>query len=194
MKNKSKATQQRESIRNDIWPDEDAWTGEQEVGWFFAPRTLPLIIKLLGSKELSGSYDPTTVYLELWSRHLDGGVIVMASEEEHAFAAGYEGKRGVRSWQERMRMLEKLGFIKTHRTGNKQYKYVLLIHPTTAVRHLKEQKKVPDLWWNTYRDRQREAKEATYEKRQEAKTPATVALPKEVGASTRQPLKAVQGS
>ncbi len=191
---KSKASVDRERIRKEVWPQDDAWTGEDEVGWFFAPRTLPLILNLLDSKEVSEDLKPSLVYLDLWSRHVDGGVVVMASAEEHAFAAGYRSSRGVRTWQERMRKLEELGFIKTHQIGNKQYKYTLLIHPTTAVQGLRDRGMVSDLWWNTYRDRQREAKEPSYEERQQAKNPPNVVkMPrKELGESTRTP-KAAQG-
>ena len=75
-------------MRKEFWDGEDAWTGMDEKGWFKAPRTIPLIMTLLGSKSIRGKTDPTQVYLELLSRHVDGGVIEMAHEGEHAFAAG----------------------------------------------------------------------------------------------------------
>jgi hypothetical protein len=74
--------------------------------------------------------DPTRVYVELLTRHVDNGVVQMATDEEHAFAAGYDGARGVRSWRERMRLLEDIGVIKIRSMGAKRYAYVLLVHPT----------------------------------------------------------------
>jgi len=74
----------------------------------------------------------------------------------------------VRTWQERMRILEEHGFIKTRKVGNQKYKYVLLVHPTVAVQRLREAGKVDDLWWDTYRARQIEVKEASHEERQKA--------------------------
>src|SRR5688572_18551276 len=125
--------ERRQKLRREFWPNEDAWTGVNEKGWFFAPRTLPLLLSLMGTKAVSGNLDPTAVYLELVSRHIDGGVVEMVSYADHAYAAGYDGQRGIRSWQERMNTLERLGLIKTKRIGNHLFKYVLLIHPTAAI-------------------------------------------------------------
>lgn len=88
----------------------------------------------LSSKKISGQSDPTDVYLELLARHKDSGIVEMTNEGEHSYAAGYAGPRGVRTWQERMKLVEELGFIKSRKSGNQQYKYVLLTHPTIAVR------------------------------------------------------------
>jgi hypothetical protein len=156
-------------LRLEFWPDEDAWTGENERGWFFAPRTLPLVLALLESKELSGNKDVSRVYLELLARHVDGGVVEMAHEADHAYAAGYIGGRSVRTWQERMRILEHSGFIRTKQVGNQRYKYVLLVHPTAAVQRLRDAGRVPDEWWNAYRARQTETGEASHDERQQAK-------------------------
>jgi hypothetical protein len=106
------------------------------------------------------------VYLELLSRQRGEGVIEMAHEEEHAFAAGYVGTRAVRTWQERMKILEENGFIKALQVGNQRYKYVAIVHPTTAVERLREQKRVDDNWWNAYLANKRESKEPTFEQRQ----------------------------
>jgi hypothetical protein len=164
-RNRTAGGDRREKLRSEFWPHEDAWTGDNEYGWFFAPRTLPLVLGLLSSKEISGNVDPTNVYLELVARHIDGGVVEMLSPADHAYASGYDGQRGIRSWQERMRLLEKLGFIKTKKIGNQLFRYVLLVHPTAAIHHLRDEKKISDHWWNTYRARQIETKETFYENR-----------------------------
>ena len=174
--NRTRGDEQREKLRQQFWPSEDAWTGENEKGWFYAPRTLPLILGLIASKELSGKCDPTRVYLELWSRHMSGGVIEMKHEGEHSYAAGYFGNRGIHTWQERMKILEKNGFIKTRHIGNERYKYVLLVHPTAAVQKLRDAGKgsVSGQWWDTYCARQIETKEPTYEERKKAKAASKV--------------------
>ena len=164
--NKTTGAEKREKLRNEFWPNEDAWTGVNEKGWFRAPRTLPLLLVLMRSKPLSGRLDPTQVYLELLTRHFDEGVIEMAHEAEHGYASGYIGTRGVRSWQERMNLLEKLGFIRTKKIGNQKYRYVLIVHPATAVRRLRDQGLVDSAWWDAYRARQLETKEESYEERE----------------------------
>ncbi|HEV2351548.1 MAG TPA: hypothetical protein VG028_17085 [Terriglobia bacterium] len=183
---KTKAHQKRVKLRKQFWPGADAWTGSDERGWFFAPRTLPLVLGLIASKDLSGRCDPTRVYLELWSRHFSGGIIEMKHEGDHAYAAGYVGNRGVRTWQERMKILEKNGFIKVQQIGNQQYAYVLLVHPTTAINQLRNAGKVPDIWWQTYCARQIETKEPTYKQRMKAKAEAKVVT---TGSSTAQSKK-----
>lgn len=162
---KTKAQERREEIKAEFWPKDIAWTGDPpEKGWFRAPRTLPLILMLLSDKKISGKADPSSVYIELLARHRDSGIVEMVSPGEHSYAAGYQGPRGARTWQERMKLLEDLGFIKSSASGNQQYKYVLLIHPTIAVQRLYEGKKISASWWSTYRARQIEATEAPYEK------------------------------
>ncbi len=181
---KTRGDEQREKLREQFWPDEDAWTGANERGWFYSPRTLPLVLGLIASKELSGRCDPTRVYLELWARHMSGGVIEMKNEGDHAYAAGYVGTRGIRTWQERMRILEKNGFIKTKQVGNQRYRYVLLVHPTAVVQRLRDDGKVPQHWWDTYCARQIETKELTYDERKKAK-----ATPKVVPMKTPKPAR-----
>jgi hypothetical protein len=186
MNTKNRAQEHRDKIRKKFFHGEDAWTGENEKGWFKAPRTLPLVLALISSKGVSGRLDPTRVYLELWSRHMGEGVIEMRHEGEHAYAAGYVGTRGIRTWQERMRLLESLGIIKTKQIGGLRYKYVLLVHPTTVVEKLKQANKVPGDWLDTYRDRQLETKEPTFNARKKAKAglkvvtmkPSKVPIPK----------------
>jgi len=166
MADKSGLAARREEIRKQHWPNEDLWTGEREKGWFPAPRTLPLILSLLSSKEISAGRDPSSVYLDLLSRQRGEGIIEMDNEADHAFAAGYEGRRAVRTWQERMELLKESGFIKTVESGNQRYKYVAIIHPTTAVQFLRNKKRIPDKWWNAYIARKLETKEATHEQRE----------------------------
>jgi hypothetical protein len=172
---KNKLQIRREEIKTELWPDEIAWTGDKPAtGWFRAPRTLPLVLTLLSDKKISGKSDLSRVYLELLARHRDSGIVEMVSPGEHSYAARYIGPRAVRTWQERMKLLEGLGFIKSVQGGNQQYKYVMLVHPTIAVKALYDQDKVSKNWWETYRVRQIEATEAPYEKLIELHKPAKV--------------------
>jgi hypothetical protein len=150
---KKKAKLKREKLRDEYWPNEPAWLKENETGWFAAPRYLPLLLSLLGSKEISGNRDASRVYLELYSRHRDSGIVEMDDERQHAFAAGYEGSRALRTWQERMEILEKHGFIKKKAIGNQPYKYVLLVHPKAVIRALHAAGMTNPQWWDTYRAR-----------------------------------------
>ena len=163
-------TARREKLRDEFFRDEESWTGIDEKGWFRAPRTLPLILELLASKTINPKQqDVTRVYLELWSRHIDSGIIEMAEQARHAYAAGYRGPRAVRTWLERMKVLEESGLIKAKEIEGQRYKYVLLVHPTIAVQRLRDAGKIADDWWNTYRARQIQTKESSYEEKRLAK-------------------------
>jgi hypothetical protein len=156
---KHPSTEKRELIKAEYWPKEEAWTGMNELGWFKAPRTLPHLLNALASKHLSGNKDPSSVYLELLSRHVDSGLIEMVSEADHAYGSGYSGPRAIRTWQERMKILDTLGFIKSKKIGNQQYRFVLLVHPTKIVEKLQKNSKVPRGWFEAYRARALETKE-----------------------------------
>lgn len=166
----------REELRKHYWPKEDLWTGKNEIGWFHAPRTLPLILSLLSSKQISQKKDPSSVYLELMSHQRGEGIIEIGHETDHAFAAGYEGSRAVRTWQERMKILEDNGFILTKKVGNR-LKFVAIVHPTTAVHRLRDNKKIPDNWWNAYIARKAETREPTHEQRKKEKENAQKVVP-----------------
>ena len=134
---KTSAQLKREAYKAEFWPDDIAWTGEPpEMGWFRAPRTLPLIMKFLSEKKVSGNTGRSI--LTFLARHRDSGIVEMATDSDHSYSAGYTGSRSVRTWQERMKLLEKLGFIKSRKVGNQQYKFVLLVHPTIAIINLRE--------------------------------------------------------
>ncbi len=68
-----------------------------------------------------------------------------------------------------MRTLEKLGFIRARRAANRDFKYVLLVHPTSIIKELRDAGKISEEWWATYRARQLETKEASHEMRTAAK-------------------------
>jgi hypothetical protein len=155
--------ERRLQLKARYWRREIAWDGSGS-GWFKAPRTLPLLLTLLAERNLTSGLDISRVYLELLARHMDSGLIEMGNEADHAYAAGYTGGRSIRSWVERMEMLEKLGFIKTKQVGNQRYRLVLLVDPLVAVVQLREKGIVPDSWWEAYTLRLIETKEADLER------------------------------
>jgi hypothetical protein len=171
----SPSTTRREKLRNEFWANAESWTGTDDKGWFRAPRTLPLILELLASKRINEKQqDVTRVYLELWARHIDSGIIEMGEQARHAYAAGYRGPRAVRTWVERMKVLEDSGFIKSKEAEGQRYKYVLLVHPTIAVQTLRDAGKIEDEWWDTYRARQIQIKESSFEERRAAREAAAL--------------------
>ncbi len=165
MAGKSKS-ERLQKIREEFFPQLDVWTGgEHDKGWFKAPRTLPLVLALIQSKSLTGSSDPTTVYLELLSRQFGEGVVEIQNEAEHAYAAGYTSSRAIRTWQDHMRCLEKLGFIRIKGIGKHAFKYVALVHPVAALEQLRNQGLVPEDWWAAFTDRRIQTGELSFQER-----------------------------
>lgn len=156
---KSRKSDERTTVRERFFAGVQAWTGEDSKGWFRSPRTLPMVLALLRSKDLSGRLDPSMAYLALWARHLDSGVIEITNEQTLAYESGYTGSRALRTWHERMRLLEKLGFIKSKKIGNESYRYVALLDPVVAVASLVKAGKVDASWKDAYDLRRIETRE-----------------------------------
>jgi len=150
----TRADSKRLHLRDELWPNaEPLITRPDEKGWWRAPRTFPLILSLTRDKRITGKLDCSSVYLELHSRDFGQGLVEILDEDEHAFCAGYFGNRALRSWRERMAMLESAGFIKIAPKGNRRIGYVLLINPHAVAEELRRQGKVPDAWWRAYKQR-----------------------------------------
>lgn len=126
-------------------------TDRDERGWGTVPRTLGLIGTLI--KHLGDRLDASRVFLDLWFRNFDDGLIEVQDEVAFAAACGYaRNQRGVRTWRQGMALLEELGFIRVKPKGLKKYGYVLLVHPNDAVERLKEagDPPIPDWWWGLF--------------------------------------------
>jgi hypothetical protein len=158
----SAAQARRRQLKKEFWPAEVAWRGPEEKGYFCSPRSLPLVLLALSSKAISGEHDPSPVYVELLSRHHGQGVIEMGHEDDHAYAAGYTSNRAVRTWRDRMKVLEDAGFIRTS-GGARKYSKVLLVHPSIVMKALYDAGKIDQRLWEAYRSRQIEVKEASVE-------------------------------
>lgn len=152
---KTKADLKRELLREEFWPQhqENVWGGPAEKGYWCAPRVLPLFLDLAASKRVVGDLDCSKVYLELLSRDFGQGVVEILDEEEHAFCAGYRGKRAKRTWQERMRLLGEAGFIQLQPKGNRAIGYVLIFHPYKVATELRKRGKVDELWWELFKQK-----------------------------------------
>jgi hypothetical protein len=93
-------------------------------------------------------------YFELWCRAYDDYFIEVTDVEAFAFSAGFIYKgRNVRSWEERVKILASLGFIKVAPNGSKKQGYVLLLDPHKVIKHLHQSGKVPQEWWGAYTKR-----------------------------------------
>lgn len=164
---KGAADKRRATLKATHWSKEQVWcgagTGVKERGWFAAPRTLPLLLCMMRDKRISRAKgDPSGAYVELLSRQRGQGVVEMEAPEIHAFACGYRGARGVRTWHERMAILDKAGFIRTKSGNNHTYDVVCIVHPAVVVKRLTDKGLIEEQLRNTYL-RQQAAGERSYE-------------------------------
>lgn len=151
---RKKLADRRADLREQYWPGSEAetWCRKSANGFATIPRVLPLVATLVKLLAKGSDGDPTSVYMELWSRATDEGIVQIKDEHECAYAAGYTGNRAHRTWKERMGTLVDFGLIKAQPSGNRDYAAVLLVNPLLAAARLKADKKrkVPPEWWTAF--------------------------------------------
>jgi hypothetical protein len=150
---KNKSAAKREQIRDSLWPDAAslAWDRKKEKGFCTIPRTLALILTLID--HLQKGKDASRVYFDLWCRAFDDYLIEVSDQEALAYSAGYTSGRNVRTWRERILVLEKFGFIRIEASGTKRYANIFIVDPHKVVKKLHEQGHVPKNWWNAFNHR-----------------------------------------
>lgn len=150
-KRPNKAAARRVEIRDNLWPGAgpEIWDRHAESGFCTIPKTLPLIMTLID--DLEKGKNASRVYLDLWCRGFDEGLVEVTDEDVFAFSAGYDTPgRGVRSWRERIEILEELGFIRVKPNGSRKYGYILLRHPHKVIQELRGDGKIDDAWWGAF--------------------------------------------
>ena len=149
----------REALRNSLWPGSSAWIWNRKTsdGYVTIPRVLPLVLTLM--RQLCQKEDPSSVYLDLWARNWDEGIVSITDEEDCADSSGYISKRAVRSWRERIWKLVQLGFIKVEADGNRKIGHILILNPLMVCAKLRGEKiPLPDGWWPAFTRRAQEIK------------------------------------
>lgn len=144
------ASEHRLRLRDELWPgsEEEIWRGPREKGYWPAPRVLPLILSLVNDLVGKGK-EASLVYLDLLSRDFGQGIVdLRADEADYAYCAGFDSKRARRSWRERVRALEDLGFIRVQSKGPREIAFVLLRHPYIVLRELRAAGKIKERWWS----------------------------------------------
>lgn len=152
---KSRDERRREQIRDELWPDSDSWRWppSDAAGWFKAPRALPVVLAVMGLKELTGDHNPSFVYIELLSRVREDGLVQLGNESDHAMMSGYGTPRGVRTWEGHVKRLADLGFIQVKERGTRALGYVMIVNPYVALQRLKNREQLPERWWALFVER-----------------------------------------
>lgn len=147
----------RRALRDQLFPncESELWNRKTVNGFTTIPRTLGLIMTLLEQMfDRKKGHDVSRTYFELWCRAFDDYLVEVNDVEAFAFSAGFVSKsRNVRSWEERVKVLAELGFIRVAPSGTRKQAYVLLVDPHRVVKSLRDAGKIPQDWWGAYTKR-----------------------------------------
>jgi hypothetical protein len=127
---------QKLEAREKLWPgveNDQLWYRRDRDGFITIPRLMPLIMSIMD--DLSGKGFPVgQTYFEMWCRLYDEGFLTLNRPEEMAFHAGFSGQRALRTWRERVRRLQDLGFIDVKPGPLGEFSYVLFWNPYHVLR------------------------------------------------------------
>ena len=125
-------------LRSRLWPDlkeEELWSRNLYDGFTTIPRTMPIIMNIIDQLS-EGSKRTSITYLALWGQAFDEMYVSLKNASELAFHAGFTGQRAVRTWRERIKVLDDLGFIRTAPGTAGTYSHAIIVNPHFVVRRL----------------------------------------------------------
>lgn len=148
-KKQNKRTERNIKTRSRLWPDlkdEMVWSWKESDGFVSIPRTMPHFFKIMD--DCSKSKPLSSTYFALWCRCWDeSGLIKINNPSALAGESGFSGQRAITTWRTRMRILEKLGFIKSKPLSAEELGYIVLLNPYKVVKELHKSGKFADDGW-----------------------------------------------
>lgn len=129
-------------LRAHKFPDVDfkkqLWHRKRNDGFTTIPRTMPLIVNIID--DLSKGAPAGMTYFELWGRSFDEMFVSLSKSKELAFNAGFTGQRAERTWAEKIRKLDELGFIKIKDGQAGPLSFALILNPYLVIKKMHETK------------------------------------------------------
>ncbi|WP_207770975.1 hypothetical protein [Kumtagia ephedrae] len=129
------------ALRARLWPDlieDELWYHKKYDGFVTIPRTMPLIMSIID--DLTKGTPASSTYLDLWCRTFPEMYVSLSEQTKLAYGAGFTGQRARRTWQERIRLLNELGFIRVAEGMAGEFSHAVVINPHVALKRLKDQK------------------------------------------------------
>lgn len=136
---KGKAARRRLELRNKLWPnidDSKLWHASKDKGFTPIPRVLPHAALIMD--EMSNGKPLSSTYSALWCRVFDESFVVVASQSQLAFEAGFSGQRSEATWRSRMKILVENGFIEAKPGPAGPFHYVLILNPIVVIEEVKD--------------------------------------------------------
>lgn len=128
------------SLRNNIFPGAEKllWDKTRDQGFVTVPKTMPFIVRMLN--EMSEKGKPLgDIYQMLWTYTWNNnGFVRLGNLDDIAFVAGFKGERGVRTLRDRLRALEKLGFLMLKPSGHNPIGFAFIPNPHPVILALHE--------------------------------------------------------
>jgi len=125
------------SLRDSMWPgaEKRLWHPKPHGGFITIPKTLPFLGRMMD--EMSKNFPVSETYNALWCWTWDNNAFTRLNRmDEMAFAAGFTGQRGVRTFQDRLKRLEAMGFVELKAAGNSKMAFAYLPNPHVVMFHL----------------------------------------------------------
>ena len=133
-----KITKKIINLRSRLWPElkeEELWSRKLYDGFTTIPRTMPIIMNIIDQLS-DGSKRTSITYLVLWEQAFDEMYVSLQNSADLAFHSGFTGQRAVRTWKERIKTLDELGFIRTADGTSGHYSHAVILNPHFVVRRL----------------------------------------------------------
>jgi hypothetical protein len=131
---RGKAIRDRDiELRDSVFQDaaERLWDRNRFHGFTTMPKTMPYICRILD--ELSKGQPLSTTYIALWCATWDNAFVRLGRMPDLAFAAGFSGQRGVRTFHDRLKRLVELGFVEIAPSGAQAMGLVFLPNPHAVI-------------------------------------------------------------
>jgi hypothetical protein len=93
--------------------------------------------------DLSKGFPLSATYLALWSSTWDNAFVRLNRPGDLAFASGFSGERAERTWLDRMRRLEEIGFVLTKPSGASKMGFAFIPNPHEVIFRLRAAKTDP---------------------------------------------------
>ena len=139
------------TLRGKLWPGVETrqlWYRKERDGFATMPRPMPLIMHCMDHLSEKG-FPVSQVYLDLWCRTLDEGFLQLNRPEEMAFHSGFSGQRAVRTWKDRMKRLNELGFIGIIPGPLGEMSFAILYNPFHVLKRAYIAGKLPEAYWQS---------------------------------------------
>ena len=125
-------------LRSRLWlelQEAELWSRSVYAGFTTIPRTMPIIMNIIDQLS-DGSKRTSITYLALWGKAFDEMYVSLQNAHDLAFHSGFTGQRAVRTWKERIKALDGLGFIRTAAGTAGPYSHAVILNPHFVIRRL----------------------------------------------------------